>query len=84
MFNFLYCFDSNYNIPGSCSIYSLLENVSEKINIYIMHKDFDNASEFSDKIKNHKNTWFLHFCPLAKPTGKLPGDFWKRIRKEID
>ena len=54
MFNFLYCFDSNYNIPGSCSIYSLLENVSEKINIYIMHKDFDNASEFSDKIKNHK------------------------------
>ncbi len=52
--NFLYCFDSNYNIPAACSIYSLLENVSEKINIYIMHKDSDNSSVFPDRIRNHK------------------------------
>tara|TARA_B100000427_G_C15486476_1_gene585541 strand:- start:539 stop:1480 length:942 start_codon:yes stop_codon:yes gene_type:complete len=54
MNNFLYCFDSNYNIPGTCSIYSLLENTSEKINIYIMHKDFDSPDSFPDKIKKHK------------------------------
>ncbi len=52
--NFLYCFDSNYNIPAACSIYSLLENVSEKINIYIMHKDSDNSNVFPDRIRNHK------------------------------
>ena len=54
MNNFLYCFDSNYNIPGTCSIYSLLENVSEKINIYIMHKDLDNANNLPEKITQHK------------------------------
>ena len=54
MFNFLYCFDSNYNIQASCSIYSLLEQVDEKINIYVMHKDFNNEENFLDDILNHR------------------------------
>jgi len=54
MNNFLYCFDSNYNIPGVCSMYSLLQNTSEKINIYIMHKDFDSPDNFPDEINKHK------------------------------
>ena len=33
MLNFLYCFDQNYNIQALVSIYSLLENITEKINI---------------------------------------------------
>ena len=39
MINFLYCFDSNYNKQAFCSMTSLLNHSSEKINIYIIHKD---------------------------------------------
>tara|TARA_B100001029_G_C15063999_1_gene461635 strand:- start:19775 stop:20731 length:957 start_codon:yes stop_codon:yes gene_type:complete len=54
MINFLYCFDSNYNIQANNSIYSLLENVSEKINITILHKEIENSSFINKKIINHK------------------------------
>ena len=43
MLNFLYCFDNGYNIQAQCSIYSLHENVDEKIN------QFKNALEESKK-----------------------------------
>ena len=36
MLNFLYAFDKNYNEQACVSIYSLLENVDQKINIYIV------------------------------------------------
>ncbi len=53
MYNFLYCFDENYNIPASCSIFSLLETFDEKINIYIMHKNFSTSDFLPKKILNH-------------------------------
>jgi lipopolysaccharide biosynthesis glycosyltransferase len=53
--NFLYCFDSNYNTQACVSIYSLLENVSEKINIYIIHDKYSDDNNFPEKIKNHPN-----------------------------
>lgn len=53
MNNFLYCFDSNYNIPASCSIYSLLENCKDKINIFIMHKDFSSLDFLPHAITKH-------------------------------
>ena len=37
--NFLYCFDSNYNIQAFTSIISLLKNTSRKINIYVIHSE---------------------------------------------
>ena len=43
MFNFLFAFDENYNIQGSVSIFSLLENVETKINIYVI-KDRTNST----------------------------------------
>ena len=55
MINFLYCIDSNYNIQASISIYSLLQNVSQKINIFIIHKDKNFLSNLNKKILNHKN-----------------------------
>ena len=55
MINFLYCIDSNYNIQASISIYSLLQNVSEKVNIFIIHKDKNFLNNLSKKILNHKN-----------------------------
>ena len=54
MNNFLFCFDSNYNIPASCSMISLLDNVDEKINIYIMHQDESDFEFLIDKITKHK------------------------------
>ena len=55
MLNFLYCFDDGYNIQAQCSMYSLLTNVDEKINIYIIHKNKENENFIDDKIINHKN-----------------------------
>ena len=53
MNNYLYCLDSNYNIPASCSIYSLLENSKNKINIYIMHKECNDSNFLPSNIINH-------------------------------
>ena len=55
MLNFLYCFDSNYNIQATLSIYSLLEEVDKKINVYIIHKDNSFLDVLNKKITNHKN-----------------------------
>ena len=33
--NILLCYDSNYNIQGQVTIYSLLENTNNKINFHI-------------------------------------------------
>ena len=54
MLNFLYCFDNGYNIQAQCSIYSLLENVDEKINIYIIHKNKNDSNFINEKITNHR------------------------------
>jgi len=55
MINVLYCFDENYNKQAAVSIFSLLEKVSEKINIYIIHKDPDTFINIKEKIDSHKN-----------------------------
>ena len=53
MKDFLYCFDSNYNQQALTSIFSLLDNTSSKINLYIIHND---PTTFKiQKIINHKN-----------------------------
>ena len=53
--NFVYCFDENYNIQANNSITSILENISEKINIYIIHKDPDTFSSYLERIKENIN-----------------------------
>ena len=37
--NIVYCFDSNYNIQAICSINSVLNNIENKVNLYIIHDD---------------------------------------------
>jgi len=39
--NFLFAFDKNYNTQASVSIYSLLENLENKANIYVILKILD-------------------------------------------
>ena len=53
MINYLYCFDSNYNIQGLCSMYSLLEQSSEKLNIDIIHNDPDSFQEIDTIVLKH-------------------------------
>lgn len=52
--NFLYCFDSKYNLQAINSISSLLRNVSEEHTFYIIHK---------------KPTTFTHYLEKFKKTG---------------
>ena len=44
MLNFLYAFDKNYNTQAFVSIYSVLQNVTEKINLYLI-LSFDKSPE---------------------------------------
>ena len=53
--NFLYCFDSNYNIQAFTSIISLLKNTSKKINIYVIHSENNFNSQVPNEILQHKN-----------------------------
>jgi len=54
MLTFIYCLDENYNNQVAASIYSLLEQVSKKINIYIVHQNKDSLDPLLTKIRNHK------------------------------
>lgn len=54
MLTFIYCLDENYNYQVTSSIYSLLEHVSKKINIYIVHKNKESLEPNLTKIRNHK------------------------------
>lgn len=51
----MFCIDDNYNLQTSSCILSLLENIDEKINIFIIHKTMSNSSFLSDKILENKN-----------------------------
>ena len=53
--NFVYCFDSNYDSQAFSSIISLLDNVNEKIHIFIIHNSYKNTNKFPKKILNHEN-----------------------------
>jgi UDP-glucose:(glucosyl)LPS alpha-1,3-glucosyltransferase len=52
LLNYLYCLDENYNFQALNSINSLLEQSSEKINLYIIHKSSSGFKEILRKIPN--------------------------------
>lgn len=54
MYNFVYCFDKNYIIQALTSFNSLLLNISEKINCYVICDDIETISYFENYFKNHK------------------------------
>ena len=53
--SFLYCFDSGYNKQALVSIISLLDTVSESIEIHIIHNTKHFKKEIPSKIFEHKN-----------------------------
>ena len=66
MLNFLYCFDSNYNIQTIVSIYSLLKSVSEKINIFIIHQSEETPEFLPKKILENENLNNIHIYKFNK------------------
>ena len=52
MLEVLYCFDENYNKQAFTSIYSLLEKSSEKLNVNIIHKSYNDNDFYQIKFWN--------------------------------
>ena len=57
--NFLYCFDTNYNLQAFTSMISLLDCSTKKINIYVIHNEKNFELQVPEKILNHKNLIFF-------------------------
>lgn len=55
LLSFLYCFDKNYNKQAFSSMISILDNIYEKINFFIIHNEDFNIENIPNSIKNHKN-----------------------------
>ena len=54
MISFVYCLDDNYNRQAITSINSLLNNASEPINVFVIHKDPENFNTYTHIFKKHK------------------------------
>jgi len=72
MINYLYCFDTNYNIQALCSIYSLLQKSSEKINLEIIHNEPESFKKIYEKIINHINLNNLNLHKFKNPGIEFP------------
>ena len=64
--NILYCFDENYNLQALTSMNSLLDEVSEKVDIYIIHNNPDSFNSLSNNIESHKKTRSILLRSLKK------------------
>lgn len=67
MLTFLFCLDENYNKQAITSINSLLNNVSEPINIFIIHQNPETIFDITSIFKKHKN---LNNLKIVKYTHK--------------
>ena len=60
--NFLYCFDSNYNLQGLTSINSLIGQSDTKLSIYVIH---ENPSSITEQIKKSIIKIFTIFVSIS-------------------
>lgn len=72
MLNFLYCLDEKYNLQALNSINSLLENSSEKVNLYIIHKNSFAFEELIKKIPNFKTINSLNIYSFSNKNINFP------------
>ena len=61
MKNFVYCIDKNFNNQAFLSMSSLLQSTSEKLQIYVIHKNPSTFKKFEKKIYNNFSN-----CTLKK------------------
>ncbi len=72
MHNYLYCFDSNYTIQALTSINSLLSKVSEKINLYIILKEYKDSKFIIKHIGNNKMLNSINFYKYEEKNHNFP------------
>lgn len=74
MLTFLYCLDENYNTQALVSINSLLQNIDEKIDIILLHKDPSSFDGNKNKLKleNNKNLNSIQFIKFNNKNIHFP------------
>ena len=72
MYNFLFCFDSNYNTQALVSINSLLNKVSQPVNIYIIHDDKKTILQNIKLIESNNNLNTIHIYQFNDTAFPLP------------
>ena len=70
--NFVYCFDDNYLTQAKTSIISLLDCVSEPVNIYILKKSSNKKLNLTEKILSHKNLNYIEIHNLDLKEYEFP------------
>jgi len=70
--NFVYCFDDNFNFQALSSMKSLLDKITKKANIFIIHKNIDSFNKISNLISNHENLSSLHTYQFDSTKINLP------------
>jgi|SaaInlV_125m_DNA_1040241.scaffolds.fasta_scaffold52959_2 lipopolysaccharide biosynthesis glycosyltransferase len=70
--NILYCFDNNYEKQATTSMLSLLDKISEPVDLYIIHQHSKNYTNASEIIKRHKNTKSINIFEFERNKIKFP------------
>lgn len=70
--NFVYCFDENFNLQALTSMKSLLDKISTKANIFIIHKNVKSFNPFKSLISKHENLSTLNVYQFDSKKVKLP------------
>jgi len=77
--NFVFCIDDNYNLQTSSCILSLLNNVDEKINIYIIHSSKIDSTFLSQEIISNKNLNIIKVFKFDKKFNNFPNVEGKHV-----
>ena len=70
--NFVYCFDDNFNLQAITSIKSLLDKITKKANIFIIHKNIESFKHISSLISDHEMLSSLHSYQFDSTKVNLP------------
>jgi len=73
MINFVVCFDENYNDVAYLFFHTLLKNVSEKINLFIIHKNPDTFEEAKKKLLTYEKLSQIKVFKFNYDLSKFPG-----------
>tara|TARA_Y100000590_G_scaffold459102_1_gene615281 strand:- start:8360 stop:9310 length:951 start_codon:yes stop_codon:yes gene_type:complete len=70
--NFVYCFDDNFNLQALTSIKSLLDKITKKANIFIIHKNIESFNKLKKNIEEHDNLLNLYTYQFDSSKINLP------------
>lgn len=70
--NFVYCFDDNFNLQALTSIKSLLDRITKKANIFIIHKNIESFNRISNLISDHEKLSSLQIYQFDSTKVDLP------------